>query len=255
MQPSAAIDAAGELLAGAGRVTVLTGAGISTDSGIPDFRGPRGVWTRNPAAERTSNLRDYIGDDEVRRESWRNRVASPTWTAVPNAGHLALVNLERQGRLRALLTQNIDGLHQLAGNSPHLVEELHGTMRGVVCLACGDRGPMGPALDRVVAGDPDPHCLLCGGMLKSTTISFGQALDPAVVRRAEVAAAECDVFLAVGTTLAVHPAAGFAPRAKGHGARLVIVNAEPTGYDHIADAVVTEPIGAVLPALLDVPST
>jgi NAD-dependent deacetylase len=244
------LDRARRIVAGARRVTVLTGAGISTDSGIPDFRGPQGVWTRNPTAERTSSLRDYLEDPAVRVQAWRNRLESPTWTARPNAGHRALVDLEGQGRLTGLLTQNIDGLHQLAGNSAGAVIELHGSMRGVVCWDCGLSGPMAPALDRVRAGDPDPHCLTCGGVLKSTTISFGQALDPAVLARAEAASAVCDVFLAVGTTLTVHPAAGFAPRARKAGAALVIVNAQETAYDHLADAVVRASISDVLPVLV-----
>jgi NAD-dependent deacetylase len=251
--PAAAFEVAHRVVAAGRHVTVLTGAGISTDSGIPDFRGPQGVWTRNPEAERTSTLRDYLDDPEVRRQAWRNRLASPTWEARPNPGHLAIVDLEEQGRLEAVLTQNIDELHQRAGNSAARVIELHGSMHGVVCWSCGDRGPMGPALDRVRAGDPDPACERCGGILKSTTISFGQALDPETIRRAEVATAACDVFLAVGTTLSVHPAAGFAPRSRRHGARLVIVNAEPTAYDHLADAVVRGPISEILPQLV-VPS-
>lgn len=239
----------------AGRaVTVLTGAGISTDSGIPDYRGPAGVWTRNPKAERTSNLRHYLQDPEVRRIAWRNRLASPVWAAEPNAGHLALVELERQGRLLALLTQNVDGLHQRAGQDPALVVELHGNMAQVVCWSCGRRGPMRPVLDRVVAGEPDPHCLGCGGILKSATVSFGQSLDPADMARADAAAAGCDTFLAVGTTLSVHPAAGWLPVAKRHGARVVIVNDQPTAYDHLAEAVVRAPIGEVLPQLVGLPA-
>jgi NAD-dependent deacetylase len=250
MSVDATVELARRTLAAGSRITALTGAGISTDSGIPDFRGPKGIWTRNPAAERTSTLADYLADPEVRRQAWCNRLESPAWAARPNPGHLALVELERQGRLRALLTQNIDELHQRAGNDPGAVVELHGSMHGVVCWSCGERGPMGPALDRVRAGDPDPACLTCGGILKSTTISFGQPLDPAVIRRADEATSDCDVFLAVGTTLGVHPAAGFAPLAKRHGAALVILNADPTPYDHIADAVVRASISEVLPRLV-----
>ncbi len=248
-------EAVQRIVAAARRITVLTGAGISTDSGIPDFRGPQGIWTRNPGAERTSTLRDYLGDPEVRRQAWRNRLESPAWTAKPNSGHAAIVELERQGRLRAVLTQNIDELHQRAGNDPGLVVELHGSMHGVVCWSCGDSGPMSAALERVRAGDPDPACTICGGILKSTTISFGQALDVATVRRAEAAAIDCDVFVTVGTTLSVHPAAGLAPRAHMAGARLVIVNAEPTAYDHLADAVVRGSISAVLPGMVRAPVT
>jgi NAD-dependent deacetylase len=232
------------------RVTVLTGAGISTDSGIPDFRGPQGVWTRDPEAEKLSTLQYYVADPEIRRRAWQERLRHPAWTARPNAAHAALVDLERQGRLRALLTQNIDGLHQAAGSSPDLVLELHGTVHEVACLSCGDRTTMRSALDRVEAGEPDPSCLECGGILKSATISFGQALDPTVIGAAADAAADCDVFLVVGTSLTVHPAAGLTDLAAGAGARIVVVNAEPTPYDDLADLVVREPIGVALPRLV-----
>lgn len=231
------------------RITVLTGAGISTDSGIPDFRGPNGVWTKNPKAERMSTLSYYLEDPEVRRLAWQSRLNNPAWNAKPNAGHQALVHLERQGQLLALLTQNIDELHQIAGNDPDNVVELHGTMRWVVCWDCGDRNPMRKALDRVRAGEDDPECRHCGGILKSATISFGQNLDPNVIRKAQGAALGADVFLAVGSSLAVHPAAGFAELAKQAGASLVIVNAEPTPYDDIADVVVGGSISEVLPEI------
>ncbi len=237
------------------RITVLSGAGISTDSGIPDFRGPNGVWTKNPGAERTSNIESYMGDPAVRRLSWRQRVESPAWRAEPNDGHRALVRLERQGRLVALLTQNIDGLHQKAGSDPNLVVELHGTIRRVVCWGCGEEGPMQAALDRVRAGDPDPACVSCGGILKSATISFGQSLDPEVVAAAERATRSCDLMLVIGTTLAVHPAASLVPLAFSAGAALVIVNAQPTPYDEIAAAVVRTPISAAVARLVDGYST
>ena len=163
-------------VAAATRVVALTGAGISTDSGIPDFRGPQGVWTTNPGAERKASIQHYLADPGVRREVWQSRLASPAWTARPNAGHRALVDLERQGRLALLVTQNIDELHQRAGNDPGLVVELHGTMRKVMCLSCGERGPMEPVLERVRAGEEDPECRTCGGILKAATVSFGQEL-------------------------------------------------------------------------------
>ncbi len=230
---------------------MLTGAGISTDSGIPDFRGPDGLWTKDPEAERLSTLDAYMNDPPVRRRAWRNRLDSPTWTAQPNAGHRALVALERQGRLDTLVTQNIDGLHHLAGNDPAKVVEIHGTMREVVCMECHARGPAGPTLERVRAGESDPACLACGGILKSATISFGQSLVAADLRRAEQAAARCDALLAVGTSLTVYPAAGLVPTAADHGAPIVIVNAEATPYDHLARAVVKEPISSVLPAMAE----
>jgi NAD-dependent deacetylase len=243
-------DRARRLLARPSRVTVLTGAGISTDSGIPDFRGPNGVWTRNPAAERTATLQHYLADPATRREAWRNRLEHPAWSAEPNAGHRALVDLERDGRLVALLTQNIDELHQRAGSDPALVVELHGTMRSVVCWSCGERGPMGPVLDRVRSGEDDPPCRSCGGILKSATISFGQALEPATLARAEAAALDCDVLLAIGSSLTVHPAAGVVPAARSAGAAVIIVNAEPTPYDRLADVVLRGSISEILPALL-----
>jgi NAD-dependent deacetylase len=243
-------DPVPDWLTAARRVVVLTGAGISTDSGIPDFRGPQGVWTRDPEAEKLSTLSWYVADPAVRRRAWQERLHHPAWTARPNAGHAALVGLERQGRLRALLTQNIDGLHQAAGSDPALVVELHGTVHEVVCLSCGDRTPMRSVLDRVEDGEADPACPRCGGILKSATISFGQALDAAVVDAAVAAAEDCDVFVAVGTSLTVHPAAGLVDLAASHGARVVVVNAEPTPYDGTADLVVREPIGTALPRLL-----
>jgi NAD-dependent protein deacetylase/lipoamidase len=236
-------------LGASAHVVALTGAGISTGSGIPDFRGPQGVWTTNPKAERLSNIHFYMSDPEVRRLAWQSRLDHPAWGAAPNAGHRALVELERRGTLLALITQNIDGLHQLAGHAPEKVIEVHGTMRQVMCMACAWRGPMGPVLDRVRAGEDDPACERCGGILKSATISFGQPLEPDVISRAMRAAQRADLLLAVGTSLQVYPVAGAVPLAKAAGARIVIVNAEPTPFDEIADAVFREQIGEVLPAL------
>ena len=231
------------------RVVVLTGAGISTDSGIPDFRGPQGVWTKNPAAEKMSDIRYYVADREVRKASWQARLNSSAWKAEPNAGHRALVELERRGKLHALITQNIDGLHQRAGNSPERVIEVHGTLHNVVCLDCGWKGPMLETLERVRAGEEDPQCLLCSGMLKSDTISFGQALVPEVIERALTAAQQTDLLLSVGTSLQVYPVASAVPYAKSAGARVVILNAQPTPFDEIADAVLSSSISEILPSL------
>ncbi len=240
----------------ASRVTVLTGAGISTDSGIPDYRGPQGVWTRDPSAQRLVSLDAYLADPDVRRRAWASRRVHPAWTAEPNTGHRALVELERTGRLVALLTQNIDGLHQRAGLDPELVVELHGTIWQVVCLDCGRRTSMVDELDRVSAEEPDPPCRSCGGTLKSATISFGQQLVPEVLSRARRAAAGCDLFLSVGSSLTVQPAAGLCGVAMEAGARLVVVNAQPTPYDDLAlrsgGGVLRDPIGEVLPALVPV---
>jgi NAD-dependent deacetylase len=234
----------------ADRVTVLTGAGISTDSGIPDFRGPNGVWTKNPAMEKASTLQHYLADPDVRRVAWQNRLTSPAWDAKPNAGHDAIVELERQGKLVAVVTQNIDELHQRAGNDPAKVLEVHGTMRWARCWECGDRRPMGEVLERVRAGEDDPACAVCGGIVKSDTISFGQSLVAEVIDAALDAAERCDVLIAAGSSLSVFPAANLVPRAKAAGARIVIVNAEPTGMDRFADAVLLGQLGELLPALV-----
>jgi len=236
-------------IAEAQRIVVLTGAGISTDSGIPDFRGPQGLWTRNPKAEKLSDIHYYMSDPEVRRLAWQSRLEHTAWTAQPNTGHKALVELERRGKLHALITQNIDELHQLAGHAADKVIEVHGTMRKVVCMSCGERAPMEKALARVRSGEADPACRTCGGILKSATISFGQQLVPEVIDRAMQCATEADLLLAVGSSLQVYPIAGAVPLAKRAGARVVIVNAEPTPFDDLADAVFNDSISAVLPAL------
>ncbi len=249
------IETAAEWVRNASRITVLTGAGISTDSGIPDFRGPQGVWTKNPAAEKTSTLANYLAEPEVRRTAWQFRLNSPGWTAQPNAGHLAIVELERQGKLHALVTQNIDELHRRAGNDAARVIEVHGTMWWTRCWTCGDRRPMAETLDRVRAGEDDPDCLVCraagrSGILKSDTISFGQALVPEVIDRAMEASASCDLLLAIGSTLSVYPAAACVPVAARAGARVVIVNGGPTDMDTVADIVLNGQISEILPALV-----
>jgi NAD-dependent deacetylase len=244
------VPAARHAIAHARRIVVLTGAGISTDSGIPDFRGPNGLWTTNPAAEKASDIRYYLSDPEVRVAAWQNRLRTPAWTAEPNRGHAAIVDLERQGRLHAVVTQNIDGLHQKAGNDPDRVIEVHGTIWWTRCWDCDDRRPMAEALDRVRAGESDPPCLLCGGILKSDTISFGQALVPEVIERALQASEESDVLIAVGSTLSVFPAANCVPRAKMSGATVVIVNGSETAMDRYANWLLVGQIGDILPALV-----
>ncbi len=244
------IDAATESVARAQRIVVFSGAGISTDSGIPDFRGPNGVWTKNPKAEKAANITHYLNDPEVRHVAWQNRLTTPAWTAEPNVGHAALVDLERQSRLHGLVTQNIDGLHQKAGNDPSKVIEVHGTVWFTRCWDCEDRRPMEHSLERVRAGDPDPPCLECGGILKSDTISFGQSLIPEVIDRAMRVSDECDLLLAVGSTLSVFPAANCVPRAKAGGATIVIVNGDETGMDRYADHLLLGQIGDILPKLV-----
>ena len=260
MSPSPALSEAARLVgrAGPGGIVALTGAGISTDAGIPDFRGPEGVWTRNPEAERLSSLRAYLDDEDIRRRAWSNRLSSPVWQAQPTRGHAALVELERRGLLSTVITQNTDGLHLLAGHQPDRVIEIHGTTHWTECWSCRDRQPTLAVLDRVRAGDPDPRCLRpaaagageCGGILKSATISFGQSLDPEVLDRSARAAMSATVLLAVGTTLEVQPAAGLVPLAQRRGAAVVIVNGSPTALDSLADVVVRGSISDVLPALI-----
>ena len=233
------------------RIVVLTGAGISTESGIPDFRGPQGVWTKNPEAEKTATIQYYLSDPEVRIRAWKHRLESPMWQAEPNAAHRAVAELERRAALHTLVTQNIDGLHQKAGSSRDRIVEIHGNVHEVKCMSCDARGPMAPALARVEAGEVDPACLDCGGILKSATISFGENLVPEDLDRAQRAAAGADLFLALGTSLGVYPAAALPELALAAGARLVIVNAQETPFDRVAEAVVRDPLGEVLPELVD----
>jgi len=231
-------------------VALLSGAGISTDSGIPDYRGPNGLWRRDPEAEKLVTYEYYMGDPEIRRRSWLMRRGNDARDAEPNAAHRAVAGLERSGVPVRVITQNVDGLHQLAGLPARKVLELHGTARSVVCTRCRARGPMEDALARVEAGEDDPPCLECGGILKPATVMFGERLDPVVLGEAVAITKACQIFIAVGTSLQVQPAAGLAGVAADHGARLIIVNAEPTPYDDLADEVVREPIGTALPALL-----
>lgn len=234
-----------------GRIAVLTGAGISTDSGIPDFRGPRGVWTEDPVAELLSTYDNYLADPALRVRSWEARRNNPAWGAEPNPAHLALVELERAGRALTIVTQNVDRLHQLAGSNPQRVIEIHGNMFDVVCVNCAYTATMAETLDRVGAGEPDPPCPECGGILKADVIMFGQALDHRTLLKASLAAETADIFLAVGTSLQVEPAASLCGRAVAAGASLIIVNAEPTPYDSLATEVVREPIGTALPRLIE----
>ena len=231
-------------------VVVLTGAGISTDSGIPDFRGPKGVWTKNPEAEKMATIQHYMAEPEIRRRAWQQKLQMVGAAREPNAGHRALVTLHKRGKLHTLITQNVDGLHQDAGIPPEIVVEIHGTLREFICMKCGDGGPMELALERVRAGEEDPACQRCGGILKSATISFGQGLVAEDLERAERAANACDLIIAIGTTLSVYPIAGVVPVAKRTGARVVILNADPTAMDELADAVLQGGISEILPRMV-----
>ena len=241
-----AVEHAQQIVATSSKITVLTGAGISTDSGIPDFRGPNGLWTKNPDSERAATLAFYLQDEELRQRSWQNRLKWINNNPQPNDGHRALIALERRNALLAIVTQNVDELHQRAGHDPEKVFEVHGTLHRTCCWGCKDRRPMTEALARVQAGDVDPKCELCGGILKSDTILFGQSLDQVVMQKAMQASSECDVFLAIGTSLSVFPACNTLPRAKSCGAKIVIVNGQPTEMDMYADAIVNAPIAEVL---------
>ncbi|GAA2516785.1 SIR2 family NAD-dependent protein deacylase [Streptomyces gobitricini] len=232
-------------------VAILTGAGVSTDSGISDYRGPNGLWRRDPEAEKLVTYAYYMADPDIRRRAWRMRRDAARPPVEPNAAHRAIAELERTpGFAVRVLTQNVDGLHQLAGMPPRKVLELHGTARAVVCTGCDARSSMEEALARVEAGEEDPACRACGGILKSATVMFGQRLDPVVLGEAMGIAKAAEVFIAVGSTLQVQPAASLAGIAAEHGARLIIVNAEPTPYDELAEEIVREPIGTAIPSLL-----
>jgi NAD-dependent deacetylase len=244
-----ALEDAGALLARSRRMVVFTGAGVSTDSGIPDFRSPGGLWSRYD--QRQLGFRRYVSDPETRRLAWRLRRELQQMDARPNPAHLACVRLAEAGRLAGVITQNIDGLHLDAGLTPELVCEVHGTGRQFVCLACGERGPMGEAVARVEAGEDDPACLACGGIIKAATVSFGQNIPAEVWARAEALTRACDAFVAVGSSLVVQPAASLPAKASRAGAALVIVNREPTPLDGLADAVLLGEAGTVLPALAD----
>lgn len=233
----------------AAHVVALTGAGVSTASGIPDFRGPQGLWTKDPDAVRMATIDTYVSDPEVRRAAWQWRLTTRPSLLEPNPAHHAFVDLERAGHLDVLVTQNVDGLHQRAGSDPARVVEVHGTSAEIGCLDCGRRWPADEILDRVRGGDPDPVCDDCAGILKSATISFGQPLDPDTLARAEEAAREAEVLIAAGTTLAVYPVAAMPVIAAHHGARIVIVNGEPTEQDDLADVVLRGRTDVLLPAL------
>lgn len=245
------LEEAAEMVQRAERIVVLTGAGISTDSGIPDFRGPQGLWVKNPLAEKTSNINYYLSNPEVRKVAWQGRAVPGRWNSEPNDGHRAIVAMQNAGRLHTLVTQNVDELHQRSGIDPNKVVEVHGTMRWTRCWDCKDQRPMVDAIARVQAGEEDPPCLLCGGILKSATILFGESLIPDDIDRAMRSAQECDVLIAVGTTLAVGPVNAMVPRARNSGAPVIIVNGDATEMDDYASLVLR---GGITPILTDIVS-
>lgn len=238
------------------RVVLLTGAGISTASGIPDYRGPDGVWTKNPGAEVRAHIDVWMSDVDVRRAGWQRR-ANMSWETVePNAAHHAVADFALRETLDVVVTQNIDGLHQKAGLTRERLIEIHGTVHESLCMRCGSRGPIEPTIHRVEAGDTDPRCETisgvsrCGGILKAATISFGQSLNIEDLNRAERAARECDVFIAAGSTLGVYPIAAIVPAAQRAGAKIIIANGSPTEMDALANIVVAGDLTETLPAIL-----
>ena len=203
-----------------------------------------------PLAEKMSNIQYYMNDPEVRKHAWQTKVKGAEQTRKPNPGHYALLALEERGKLDTLITQNVDGLHQEAGSAPEKIVEIHGTLREVVCMECDERAPMERALMRVRAGEEDPPCRTCGGILKSATISFGQGLVARDLERSQIAAESCDLMLAIGTTLGVYPIAAVVPIAHERGVPVIILNGEPTEMDSLAEVLLRASISEVLPKIL-----
>jgi NAD-dependent deacetylase len=253
--PTGDLENARAALAGASKIVVLTGAGVSTASGIPDYRGPNGVWTLNPAAERDAHFDAYANEPLVREASWQRLLARAEHPPQPNPAHFSLARFEDTSRLSLLVTQNIDGLHLAGGSSPQLLVEIHGHLRSVRCLSCDARQATSDVLVRVARGETDPHCEAlvedrhCGGVLATTIVRFGEQPNLLDMHRSTQAARDCELLLCVGSTLSVYPVAGLVPVALDHGARVVIVNGAPTEYDEFALCVRGE-ITESLPALL-----
>jgi len=238
-----------DMLRGARDAVVFTGAGISTESGIPDFRSPGGMWTQMAPIE----FQDFISSAEMRKEAWRRRFAMEELFArvEPNAGHAAIAALVSRGTVSHVITQNIDNLHQMSGVPPERMIELHGNTRYAKCLECGARAELHSIREHFEAHGEPPDCTECGGLLKTATISFGQAMPEHEMERAERATRTCDLFLVLGSSLVVYPAAGFPLMARRNGAKLVIINREPTDQDAIADLVLHTEIGPTLQAAMD----
>jgi len=240
------IEAVAEMIIEAKKVVVFTGAGFSTESGVPDFRSPGGVWDRFDPSE--LNLPNFMRSEEVREKYWR--MHKMMWETIrdaePNAGHFAVNELREMGKLDCVVTQNTDGLHQKAGVPNEMVLEIHGTMQWVDCLDCRKRYPRAYAHDKMLAGEAIPRCDSCNGILKPATVAFGQAMPERETREAEARSADCDLFLAAGSSLVVYPAAQMPVIAKRSGARLVILNLTPTPHDGHADVVIGEKTGETL---------
>ncbi|HVZ70009.1 MAG TPA: Sir2 family NAD-dependent protein deacetylase [Rhizomicrobium sp.] len=241
---SESVDALAGYLRAARRAVVFTGAGISTESGIPDFRSPGGYWTKNKPID----FGEFISSAEARREAWRRRFAGEDMyaSAKPNAGHLAISELVRRGLVTDVITQNIDNLHQESGVPPEKVIELHGNTRYAKCLRCGAHSPLEPIREYFEAhGDP-PGCSFCGGLMKTGTVSFGEPMPREAMMRAETATRACDLFIVLGSSLVVQPAASFPAVAKKNRAKLVIINRDQTPLDMLADLLIQADIGPLM---------
>lgn len=242
--PTKANDELKQLLVDANKVVAFTGAGISTESGIPDFRSPGGIWTKYQPID----FRDFVASEEMRREAWRRKFATDETMrqATANAGHRALTRLHEDGKLTALITQNIDGLHQASGMPDEAVIELHGNSTYATCLNCGERHELDWAKWVFADNETLPTCMVCDGIVKTATISFGQSMPEEPMLRAQQASLDADLFIVLGSSLVVYPAAGFPMLAKENGAKLVIINREPTDQDAMADLVINAEIGATM---------
>jgi NAD-dependent protein deacetylase/lipoamidase len=238
-----------ELMKHAQRIVALTGAGISTESGIPDFRSPGSIWQQLPPV----SYQDFINKSEARQQYWQTRrnLSAQVLSARPNPAHVALVDLERKKRLLGIVTQNFDGLHHDAGNNPEHIVEMHGTSRAAACTLCGQRSSIQALQQRIDAGEIDPKCPDCGGFLKAATILFGQRVPDEALSRARELALSCDLFLVVGSSLKVNPAATLPRLALKNDAPFIIINLQPTHLDDYAEIVINEKAGVALPQIVE----
>jgi NAD-dependent protein deacetylase/lipoamidase len=244
-----AVKSLAQLILEADQIVVFTGAGVSTESGLPDFRGSSSVWSRYDPDDFT--IESFVASKNSRMRNWQFRKELVDADCKPNPAHFAIRDLETLGKLSCVITQNIDGLHRTAGNSEKKVIELHGTIRYAKCLSCDDRLPLGDVLERIENGEEDPHCTKCGGLLKAATVSFGEAMPQDKMQQAEHFSRSCDLFIVIGSSLVVYPAASMPLIAKQAGANLVIVNYTPTELDSLADVVIHAKAGETMAAALE----
>lgn len=245
---SDAVDEVTRLILEAEKIAVFTGAGVSTESGIPDFRSPDGIWARYDPEDFT--LQRFVADKESRKRNWQMRKELVSADYKPNTAHYAIKELEELGKLACVITQNIDGLHHAAGNSEEKIIELHGTIKYAKCMECLDQLALTEVLTRIDEGEEDPHCRKCGGLLKAATIAFGEAMPQDKMQQAEQCSRACDLFIVIGSSLVVYPAASMPLIAKHAGAKIVIINYTPTEMDHQADVLIHAKAGAVMESIL-----